>query len=706
MGSVSSRSQSLLVDALAAQALSLRTHYQETNDVKYLDHLISNEQAILKFLPERDTRRFETCTRLAHLRNDLDTRTGGESVLKRDVEQWRVLCAHNPVDHPLRVEAFSNLATALRKLYSHTNDIRLLDEATDIHREALALHLPGHPDRATSCSNLASSLSTRYDRTGDMRLLDEATELQREALALTPSGNPDYAPYCTNLAIFLESRHKQAGDTELLDEAIELKRKALAQFSSGDRDRAGFCTNLAYSLHTRYNETGDIGLLSEAIVLDREALHWQWPGDPDRAGCCTNLAVSLKALSMVTHDMRLLEEAISLDREALTLRPPSHPDHSLYCINLALSLERQYGHTKDDHLLEEAIDLSHEAADYSSPSRVWRSWTLQCHLYLRQRSTSNLAITRASSALQRCADLEADNITYFMDNIATELNSLWSFRPDWNCDIPSLLVSVYVDLVNRLPLIAAFVLNTSSRLLALQSFSHLGSQACVVAIEAGKFELALELLDHSHGVIWAQALHQRNPEFADAPSELASELDTLLRAINAPATTLSAGHLTSRDNQHVQNSRIYSILREIRAMPGLDRFMRGKAFDELRQVARTHPVALLVLIDNETYAVIVKDASQEHPDVLKLGVTSEQIVSLLGQTRQMGFSDRSSSEGEWREAWSEPLADLSEPHSSERYMLPQVSRQSFVGLRDIWNTIVKPIFIHVGLKVSCVTLSI
>src|SRR5205807_945563 len=56
-------------------------------------------------------------------------------------------------------------------------------------RAALALHPPGHSSRSSSLNNLAIGLRDRFEQRGVLSDLDEAIELHRDALALYPTGD-------------------------------------------------------------------------------------------------------------------------------------------------------------------------------------------------------------------------------------------------------------------------------------------------------------------------------------------------------------------------------------------------------------------------------------------------------------------------------------------------------------------------------------
>jgi tetratricopeptide (TPR) repeat protein len=685
-------------DLCSHLAYALKARYELTADSSLLNDAIALYREALSKIPPDHPNRIDVGVNLATTLIALYVQSGATALIDEATLLLREAVATLTPIHPQRAKACANLSACLGIYYMQTGNVRHSDEGITLVQEALELTPPGHPDRAGVCENLAFLLKARYGRTGDMSLLDTVTGLEREALALCSPDHPRRASTCAYLAITLNTRYDRTGDVRLLDEAIALQREALALRPVGHFEYPTICDSLANALRAQYKRTGEVGVLDEAIQLERETLRLRPPGHTDRAVSCENLA---NFLTMRYEDMgepHLSDEATQLLREALRLRPPEHTEYAGLCLNLSISLDARFSRTGDGSLLEEAIELARFAGQYLPPSRNWRSLATQCGLYLKQFTTSASDFAPLLHALQILRELsraEADDIGEFMTQITSQLGVFWSFHAVWGPEMASSLVSVYSEVIDRLPLMAGFVLTASSQLLALRSFSALGLQACVAAIEAGDPPKAIELLDHAHGVIWAQALHQRDPQLGDVPPELASELEGLLHAVAVPVDSGSKEHhLTLQDVRHVQNSRIQSLLGEIRALRGLNRFMRGSAFNTLRQVARDHPVVVLVAVDEESYAVIISSSLQDQAAVLKLDVTTERIVQLRGYTRQASNRNRASEEDGWRDAWSETLVD------AERVMRPGGQQHSLTGvLRELWKAVVKPVFGRLGIEV-------
>jgi tetratricopeptide (TPR) repeat protein len=670
---VNAEAHETLLASCSNLAIVSWARFRETRDINILDEVIIFSREILALCPPGHPGHAQSCEDIANALRTRYGETDDVGVLDEAIEFYRAVLDLRPIGHLYRATSCAYLAGSLMARYQQTGALDLLDEAIGLEREALDLRPLGHPDRSGSCTNLADSLMTRYRQTGDLTLLDESIELGREALALRPQGYPDRYGSCTNLANFLMMRYQQTGNVVLLDEAIELGREALALRPPGYTDRATSYTNLANSLVMRYHQTGYLALLDEAIHLGHEALDLCPIGHPDRSGSCTNVANSLVQRYQQTGNVGLLDEAIELGREALALRPPGYPNRSESCTNLANSLMMRSRQTGDVALLHEAIELGREALALQPaghPDRATSCTNLAKSLMMRSRQTGDVALLHeALQCLQQSFEhgAQTQNIHSFISHVCCNAALMWDNSGVWTPQITALLVDVYTHLVDQLPSVAGFVLDTASRLETLKFTHRVGSDACVAALLAEQPATAVTLLDGAHGVVWSQALHQRDPHMEGAPKDLATELGYLLRAIAAPTPIDPVSvsyHL--RDLRHGQNARIQTILREIRAMPGLARFMLGSTYETLREAARYHPVVILVAARDHSFAIIVPSSSHAGPDILRLNIANDTLQSFL---KSVGRT-------------------MPEGHPSRRS-----------ALAGLWLSVVKPVLLHLGLTV-------
>jgi tetratricopeptide (TPR) repeat protein len=617
----------------------------------------------------------------------------GSDRLEREIVRGRKQLVRCPSGHPQRAYACAFLAHWLDQHFRETGSIALIDEAITLGQEALSLRPAGHPYRASSCNILAHALLNRYDVTGVTALLDEAITLLREALSLQPAGHPDRATSCNNIALALQARYKMTGVTALLDEAIALHREDLSLTPVGHPLRAISCNDLALALESRYEATDVTALLDEATTLHREALSLRLAGHPDRASSCNNLAIALRYRFEVTGITALLDEAIALHREALSSTAAGRPDRALLCNNLADRLLHYFRKTQDVKAIDEAFVLARESAASASPSFLWSPLLTLCDICTEQGSP-HVSVSTATDYLSQACAFHPNNIPEFMRTIQHCLALIWTMRSSWNADTPLLLLSAYSNLIDMLSRMTGYVLDIPSQLTALKSARSFGSDACVAALLSNNPRQAMELVDHAHGVIWAQALHQRDPQLQQLPEGLASELGMLLRAVsvpivasgNEPSGHAASSYLSPEDIRHEQNSRIQALLTEIREMPGLNRFMLGHTYAQLRETAGQHPVVVLVAARGQAYALILPDSKADSPHQLALAMTSDSLSSLRDYAGRAGLRNGQS-------------PDHMDDDGRLGLAKPVKKDASMNVLSELWLHVVKPVLDYLQIQV-------
>jgi tetratricopeptide (TPR) repeat protein len=683
-------------DTCANLGCFLYAHYEWTRNVALLDEAIELQREALALRPLGHPHREISCVILSCSLLECYIRTGGAALLDESIRLQREALELRPPGHPDRALSCVTLGSSLRMSYQQVGDVTLLDEEIELEREALALQPPGHPnDRAITCLNLGSSLHDSYHQTGNVALLDEAIKLQREALESSPPGDPGRAASCSALAVSLSVRYQHAGDLTQLDEAIELHREALFLQPPGDPDRVNGCANLVTALQVRYpDQTSHTALLDEAIELKREALALQTLSRPDRAKSCDELASYLLIRYEPTGDVALLDEAIKLQREGLALRPPEHPNRAACYASLADSLHMLCKRTDNIALVNEAMDASSYASEHLPASKVWMSLSRLSQLYLL-RSNPRYSILKALEHIHHSFQHEANDIRSFMYAVCHIAALVWDNSGVWSPQITALLVEVYAKIVDRLPLVAGFVLDMSSRLQSLKLANRIGSDACVAALLVEQPAAAVTLLDRAHGVIWTQALHQRDPRMEGAPRDLAGELEDLLRRIatSAPVDPARVPGLP-QDFRYRQNIRIQALLREIRAMPGLERFMLGSTYETLREAARDHPVVVLVAARDHAFALIMSSSAHAGPDILRLDVANDTLQSFANSVEKTNLRYRGCT-------LSRQDVPLAESVDLDRAMRPGDHPTRRSPLARLWLSVVKPVLIHLGLTVCC-----
>ena len=521
-----------------------------------------------------------------------------------------------PEGHPDRSLSLNNLAVDLSSRHKQLGVMEDLDEAIALDREALGLRPTGHLDRSQSLNNLANRLSTRYNQLGDMQDLDEAIVFDREALGLRPKGHPDRSSSLNNLATRLSTRYNQLGAMQDLDEAIVLDHEALALLPKGRPDRCSSLNNLAIDLSTRYKQLGVMQDLDEAIVLDREALGLRPKGHPDRSSSLNNLATHLSSRYKQLGDMQDLDEAIVFDREALGLRPKGHPDRSSSLNNLALDLHTCFSRSRNSKDKEELFNLYAQLAlvpqlVFLSDIPVARTWIGVAEQF--QHPTLLLAYETA--------------LRFLIQHLAT-LPSL----PQHHVVLKKLTSSLAVD---------AFL-------------------ACLRNHAPAR---AVEFLEQGRSVFWTQLTRLHSPlhiviESGPAGKTSAGKFTQLALDIR---NTLN----TSGQDQHEQlwrlNLKLQQVVTNIRALPGLSRFLLPALFSDFQCAAREGPVIIVNASEYSCDALIV--FLERDPIHIPLQITQDSVRGLSTELRTL----------------------------PERAKREDVTRELACFLRKVWDQIVAPV---------------
>ncbi|KAN0083977.1 CHAT domain containing protein [Tylopilus felleus] len=571
-------------------AVVLVSRYNQLGDMQDLNKAIVLDQEALDLMPKGHPDRSWPLNTLADHLSTRYNQLGGMQDLDEAIVLDREALGLRPKGHSDRSQSLNNLAVHLSTRYKQLGAMQDLDEAIVLDREALGLRPKGHRYRSSSLNNLAVDLSTRYNQLGAMQDLDEAIVLHREALDLQPNGHPDRPLSLNNLAVHLSTRHKQLGAMQDLQEAIDLEREALVLGPKGHPDRCSSLNNLANRLSTRYEQLGAVQDLDDAIVLHREALVLRPEGHPHRSSSLNNLANRLFTRYKQFGAMQDLDEAIALDREALGLRPKGHSDCSQSLNNLAIHLSTRHKQLGSMQNLDEAIVLDREALDLRPKGHPDHSSSLNhlaVDLHTRFRRSGNLKDKEEMFNL--CAQLALVPQLVFSSDIRvarTWIGVAEQFQH------PTLLLAYETALrflIQHLATVPSLpqhhvVLKKLTSSLAVDAFS-----ACLRNQAPAR---AVEFLEQGRSVFWTQLTRLHSP--LHIVMESGQEGKTLANKFTQLALDIRNALNTPGPNQHERlwqlNLKLQQVVTDIRALPGLSRFLLPALFSDLQCAAREGPV--------------------------------------------------------------------------------------------------------------------
>jgi len=171
--------------------------------------------------------------------------------------------------------ALTSLANTLDTRYLRTGARSDIDEAIDVHWQAVAASTDNH-SRALVLANLGNALRIRLDATGAEEDFDEAADVLQQAVVLAGEDTLSKVAALVNYALTLMSHHAAEtvqGETDSrvdLDAAIASLREAAA-VPGEIFNRTAIQFNLASALWERFARTGEQACRDEAISLWEQA---------------------------------------------------------------------------------------------------------------------------------------------------------------------------------------------------------------------------------------------------------------------------------------------------------------------------------------------------------------------------------------------------------------------------------------------------
>lgn len=596
----------------------------------------------------------------------------------------RAAIAEMPRGHVARPAVLSNMGAILRSVHEHTDAEAPLSEAIGYLREAVQSSDPNEHNRVTYLVNLANALTQLWSATGETALLADASAALNEALRAAGPDDIRRAPTLTTLVLTMLNLAERMADPAILQVAANAARAAIALTPDGHRDRALRLSNLAVVLGKQADRTGDeadsVRLLREAVEAARDAATAR--SDPSaRAKARTNLAAMLQDLGERTaelaapHDATesaraILREAAEVARVAVNDLPPGHPFAFACRVNFAATLwslakladgdERQAAFRRSLRIHRDVAD----AADAPTSLRI------RCHRAVARLLSSPLAAAASASPTAPNPRAEA--------------------------------LSAIEAIVDLLPQAVAPHLPRADREYAASLLAGLPAQAAAVAANAGLPERAVELAEHTRGLIVAEALDARSGQFARARQNpkargRVNRLDDLRRRLSALErdADLNLGRFEPDRVARGERSRVEtetatrdqlqaewaSLVDEVRRIDGLEDFLKPPTLASLLPAAEGGHL-VYVYADEERCDALVVSPDQD-PAVRLIPLPNADPQTLVN--RVQGFRD---------------ALDRARDPRARRAAADAADRELLEHLAWTWDAITEPVMSSIGITTS------
>jgi len=540
----------------------LKSRFERTGEMKDVEEAINTARQAVDLTPSNHPDLAMYSNNLGSSLGRRFERSGDSKDLEMAIDTARQAVQSTPPDHPNLAMYLNNLGSSLRRRFERSGESKDLEEAIDTAHQAVDLTPPDHPKLAARLNNLGSYLSSRFERSGEIQDLENATNIARQAVQLTPPDHPNLALYLNSLSSRLGRRSERTREMEDLEEAINTARQAVQSTPPDHPDLAGRLNNLGSWLGRRFERSGEMKDLEEAIDKGRQAVQSTPPDHPNLAAISNNLTSFLRHRFERSGDMQDLEEAIDTARQAVRLTPPDHPNLAVILNNLGSYLGNRLERSGEIKDLEEERECYLRAFDCTAAAPLER-------------------VKAAARCLSKLADLHE---THKAVNLGREALAL-------------------------LPIVSNRNLDRSDQQFVLSGFAGIAADLCALLLSEGCVHEAVECLEQGRATIISRLLDDRSdfsglcqehPKLAEHYQSLVAEVNT---SFGSTEDKIIASAKVMRRREAV--TQLEASLRDIRAIPGYERFLLGQTVAEMQEGMNEGYVAIVNISQIKSDAVVM-----------------------------------------------------------------------------------------------------
>lgn len=578
---------------------------------------------------------------------DQASRTGSADSAREAVSAARRANELAPVGDSRRAMALVRLANALKTHARVAEDVGSDDESIEVFRDAA--RASSSADRVDLLVNLGSALLRRYERQGSAEDLDEGIEQLRAGVDGLADGEPRRRALC-QLATALRLRFRRIGDLTDLTAAINELIGVLDVLDPGHRLTGRVVWSLACAVAEYTDCTAEPAPLRRALRSIDPAVRALAERDPDRSVAIAGFGALLRRHFLHGGAANALDAAVSAGEAALRATERG-PRRCVILESLMTTLITRYELNGDPTDLDRAAEVADATLelcpDDGAPahSALAQLGVIAAHRYRAGSAVEQLehSITMLERALNTMPETAPQRATVAL-HLASSLHALhqllgrrrpyrWARKvltdaaeqPTAPADQRlraarsagriaaeahrwSEALESFGTAVELLPLITR-----GKRIVATpkaqRQWSMLAADAAACALECGKAELAVELLEHGRTALLSDflpnggelgKLHRAQPELTDRSIRLRRLLD---RPAEEPL--LADLDATEVEERRHRASAWEALLHEIRFLPGHEEHLRPTPFPQLTAAAGYGAVVLVNLSHYRSDALVV-----------------------------------------------------------------------------------------------------
>ncbi|WP_017976821.1 CHAT domain-containing protein [Actinopolyspora halophila] len=502
-------------------------------------------------------------------------------------------------------ELLISLGTALLRRHERNAEPSDLDEGIKYLSNGVE-SLPDGQHRSSMLLRFAEALRLRYRQRGDLTDLQSAVDELFGMLDALDPGNPLLGKLVWNLASATVEHLDSSGEHGNLYRALRAISPKMRDLAGDDPNRAVALAGYGALARRHYLHGGNTAALDTAVAAGEAATEAEAPA-PKQCAVLNSLASTLITRFERANEQEDLDRATQTAQQALNASEVrTAPQYTAYAQLgvVAVHRHRISGQNEDLETAIEMFDRALIAMPDSAPERVSVSTHLGRALQTLYRRTGRRKLYRwARRTLTEAASLPTGPADQRL-RAANLCGRLAAHAHRWSEALESFALAVEL-----LPLVTQ-----GKRAVATPSvqrrWAHVTADAAACALEVGKPERAVELLEHGRAALFSELLPGGGElgRLNHSHPELATDAVRLRRLLDRPNEEPILGGPDIVED--VERRRWLAetwddLLNEIHAEPGHERTMAPLPFSRLAEATDQGAVVLINLSKYRSDAIVV-----------------------------------------------------------------------------------------------------
>jgi hypothetical protein len=264
-------------------------------------------------------------------------------------------------------------------------------------------------------------------------------------------------------------------------------------------------------------------------------------------------------------EMQDIEEAIRIAQLAMDSTPKDHPNRAAWLSGLGANLGSRYDRTGEMQDLENAC------------SNLFQAW----------HCVNGVPFHRVRAAAR-----------------VLKLLPVWGKFEE--------AAGLARDVIDLMPILSNRSLDRKDRQFVLSMFSGVAADACALLLEIQKPDQALQHLERGRAVILSQMMDDRSDisKLSGQYPDLACTYESLRDEVNTPLPDVDDSKRTpSLQRRRKAVKELDKCIREIRRLPGYDRFLPGQTTAEMQACAVEGSIVIVNVTEMRSDAIIVSSTA-------------------------------------------------------------------------------------------------